>query len=190
MIASFLCYCFLVAFASGARAQRCDQGQTPITLGFDDIQVAAGDTPALAWPYRDFMFVRTSSYLDRHMVIFNPVGYPDWQKGVASPPNVLLTSGESFAITQVPSKNNRTFVFLNVSMTSIYVDNMGVFIQMSRNGTVLHRMVVTLGLGVRTPIVIDNLVRADRVDIGCVDTSIPTCANVAYDDFSLCYKHT
>lgn len=134
--------------------------------------------------------MRTSSYLDRHMVIFNPIGYPDWQKGINSPPNVLLTSAESFAITQVPTKNNRTFVFLNMSMTSIYIDNMGVFIQMSRNGTVVHRMVVTLRLGVRTPVVIDNQVRADKVDIGCVDTSIPTCANIAHDDFSFCYKHS
>ena len=182
---------FVVLITLTAKAQQCSRGQTYLVLGFDDLQVAPYDTPALPWPYDDFIFSRgPSGYSDPHIPVTNITGMDGWLTSASSQPNVIFTTAESLIMKQVATKNQRTFVLQGVSLTSIYIDQMSIFIDMSRNGTLVNRMNTTLPIGIRRDITIDTSNNIDQVTIGCTVYSYSTCAHMAYDDFRVCYKHS
>lgn len=184
------CISFIL-IANATKQQLCSRGQDYLVLGFDDITLAPSDfTRSVPWPYRDFLFTRGGAWMDKHVPVTNTTGSPYYGTSPSSSPNVIITTAESLTLEQAATKGNRTFQLLSVSMTSIWIHNMGVFIQMSRNGTVFHTMTVSLPAQVRQSILIDVPTNADKVVIGCTDQAYDRCAHIAYDDFSLCYKHS
>lgn len=184
----FLCVLFISAFAD---QQQCTANRKRLLLGFDDIQLLPTDYFSTPWPYRDFLFTRGGGWMDKHVPVINTTGVPYYSTAASSRPNVILTTAESLTMEQmISSKGNPTFVLHSLSMTSIFIDKMSVFIEMSRNNTILYRQVVVLPIQQQTSVIINTQVNADKMVIGCVDPSFPTCAHIAYDDIALCYKHS
>lgn len=183
---------FIAFSLSVAAAQRCERGQDPLLITFDRYTVAPYDVFALPWPEEDFLFERgpPSGYSDKHIPVTNTSDMGYWANASSSRPNVIFTTGESLVVRQVPTKNNRAFVLLGLSMTSIYIDRMLITLTLSRNGAVVQATQISLPLQSRVSFVMASRVEADLLHIGCTNTSFDTCAHIAYDDFSLCYKHS
>lgn len=185
-------FLFITLLCVSLSAQRCTRGQDPLLINFDQYTVAPYDVIALPWPEKDFLFERgpPSGYSDKHVPVANTSGVTYWDQSASSWPNVILTTGESLVVRQVPTKNNRAFVFLGVSLASIFIDQMVIVLTLSRNNTVVYTSQIVLPLQSRVSFVMPSRVEADLLQIGCYNTSFDTCAHIAYDDFSLCYKHS
>lgn len=183
-----LLLCFFI-FASAARDQVCSGGQTFQVIGFEDIQVVPYENIDLPQPYHNFVFSRApSDWLNTYTPLMNTSGAPYFDAAPSSGTNVILTTNEAFILQQAASKGNRTFNLMSVSLTSIFYDNMPVYIEVSRNNLTLSRKVVTLNCGARVSVSIDSPYAGDKVVIACVNQSFSVCAHIGYDDFAICYK--
>lgn len=167
--------------------QSCEK----LVIGFDDIRTPlTSNTIDLDWPYEDFIFSRgsPSGYKNQHLPVMNTSGVESFKGAASSRSNILLSSGEPIVIRHVGA----SFVLISLSMMSVWVDNQAMFIQMERNGTVVHRMTLVLPLRARSTILIDSKdhLTVDKVTIGCQDYVYDKCGDIAYDDFLFCYKHS
>lgn len=165
-----------------------------LTLNFDDVQTPQNGLIALPRPYQNFVCKRINTpmtgYTDDNCVVFNVPAFQGLNPGTnlynntdASPPNILLTTGEYVSFSY---SNRGFFKIMKLTMTSIFIDNMGVLFRGFKNGRQTESFNVTLSISIPTETSlswgnIDNLI------IGCIDTSFNTCAHIAYDniDFSI-----
>ena len=186
----FITLLFIVA-AGAAQQQVCSRGQSNLVIGFDDINLSPSDsTSSIPWPYNDFLFVRGGAWADKHVPVINTTGSPYFSTSAGTGPNVIITTGEALTLQQVVVNGNRTFQLLGVSLTSIFIDKMGVLVQLLRNGTVVNTVSLVLPIQVRTPVSLGVPLNVDSVIIGCANQDYAYCAHIAYDDFALCYKHS
>jgi hypothetical protein len=171
-------------------------------LNFDDVYVV----PSLGYttlprPYENFVFKKVKTividpYFDdvpvlnttnenispsyRNAAVSN-LSASDQSNGV-NPilPNVLLTTGESLSIQKY---NNKTFEIESLYLTSIFVDQMEIFIKMCRSNKLVNTTIITLPRG--NPVFVYlNIAQIDYILIGCTDPL--TCAHMTYDNIKLC----
>ncbi len=180
----------IASFAAAPPKATCTANRENLFLNFEDFQILPSDFIGLPWPYKDFLFVRGGGWMDKHVPILNVTGYAYYSNAASSGSNILLTTGEALTMEQMLSTQGpNTFVVNEVSLSAIFIDQ-AMFIELTRNGTVVHRQIVALKAQQRQTVTLTSQVSADRMVVGCVDPSFPTCAHVAYDDFSLCYRHS
>lgn len=188
-----LVFSVFFVLAATARSQLCSRGRDYMVLGFDDITATEVPSTPVPWPYNDFFFRRGPSdyvgWSSPQIAVVNTSNSAFLSAFATSPVNVIVTGGMPLVIDQVIAKDgNRTFALQSIVLSSLWVDKMAVYIQMSRANTVVYRQLVTLDLRVRTPVTITSDISADKVVIGCVSETYDTCATILYDDVALCYK--
>lgn len=202
---------------SHCQEQECawDQRKTRIQLGFDDYCNYGCKSLGLPDNYGGFVLSRApdSGYGYRNIPVVNTVGIVrtvtynvtdpllgitnvtrdkaiDWQEGASSQPSVILTTGESMLIKMAGEGFKRTFVLESLSLMSIFIDRMNMTITFFNRETEVHRMdIINLPIGSRVRAVMDKMVDADQVTIGCTTRGYYTCAHVIYDDLVLFYDN-
>lgn len=182
-------FLFLFFFALFRCTSICGSS-TPVTFTFDDVDVTSGPYEALPRPYHNFVYRRIStpvvSYPDDHIPIMNVTNsqVPTWyNKTAISRPNVIFTTGEGLSVMKF---NNRTFAAVNVYMTSIYIDNMQIFVNTSLYGIQTSTTIITLRISVPTLVTINHN-GINQLTVSCVNPSLDTCAHIAYDNLQLCH---
>lgn len=176
----------VIATTQTVEVNYCNDASSEQVLDFDDITLN-GTTPRayLPQPYRgEYLFERITSRAHLSMDVLNTSspGSPAAYRNVASSPtNVILTSTGSLSLNRL----GNTFTLLTLKMTSIFKDQMPIFVNASRNGVVMKSLIVNLPLLVNTEIVV-NQKNIDQVLIGCLYPSLHTCAHIAYDDIGVC----
>jgi len=171
----------------------CSNPARQVTLKFDEIQIptAEGYNSGLQQPYNGYIFTRVntpySAYPYNYVPVLNtsnPVVDSVYMNTAVSRPNVLLSTGESLSISY-QSSGSKSFSLLNFYMTSVYLNNLAIFVNTFNNGALVNRTTITLPLQVPTQIVV-NAKNIDVVLIGCVNPDYNNCYPFVYDDFSLC----
>ena len=158
------------------------------TLGFDDVTIYPDSYIALPRPYLNFVFKRVNTvsvgYSDDNVAVANLTAAPAaYQNAENSPPNVILTTGESFSLKKV---DNSIFNIVKLYITSIYINNMGILIKCYKNGVYFSN--VTLNIQTTYPTEINlNWKNIDEVIIGCSNPEYATCAHATHDDITVCY---
>ena len=133
-------------------------------------------------PHNNFVFTRLNHPLNyTYLGVMNTSRTPDntFKNCVTSGTNVLFTDHHTIKITH---KNVAwRFSFISVMMTSVFQDNLHVFIGRSSD---TDGRSVELRRQIPKRIVLDwhNL---DNITIGCVDSSITESNIIAFDDFIL-----
>lgn len=197
MLASlFLCVVVCATFASTAKAQQtCTGNRQWALLGFDDLNVMSAGEAGLPQPYHTFNFMRGEGSWGYNNVPLSNVNLPDtpwyYANAAASPPAVIVSMIESLVIRQavLPTSGNPTFVLRSLSMFNIYLGKpMQVYIQFSKNGTIVATQYAALPFQQRITVNITKPMNVDEVNIGCVTRdAFVNCDFIAYDDFELCY---
>ncbi len=158
---------------------------TRTTLNFDDISTGLTYAVGLPQPYNEFVFSRVNTYTnwpDLHVPVLNTsnIEVPDEFKVARSLPNILITDGESLSMTR-----STTFSLINLTLTSILQDNMHVFVNTTRRGSLVSSQIYTLKIGVITTIN-PNQRNIDRLIISCVTPTLSACSQIGYDNFVVC----
>lgn len=162
-----------------------------LTLNFDDVITRTDSLVALPRPYQNFVCKRINTpltgYSDDNCVVVNVTDFQRlnqessiYNNTNVSPPNVLLTTGEYVSFS---SANRGFFRPAKLTMTSIFVHNMGVSLRGFKNGRLTESLNVTLSISTPTEIsmIWGNI---DNIIIGCIDVSFNTCAHIAYDNIN------
>jgi hypothetical protein len=162
-----------------------------LTLNFDDVFTRPDSLVALPRPYQGFICKRINTpltgYSDDSCVVFNVTNfqitnptYNVYDNTNVSPPNTLLTTAESLSLSYL---NRGFFRPVKLTMTSIFIHNMGVSLKGFKNGRLTENLNVTLPISTPTEV---NMVwgNIDNIIISCLDYSFNTCAHIVYDSFN------
>lgn len=153
-------------------------------LNFDDIDVI-GNYIAIPRPYKNFVFRRINpgnGFPYNYIPVGNTtIQNTSFNNAASSNPNVIFTTRESLSISKT---NNETFNIYHLEMTSIYINNMPIFINTFRYGNLISNMILSLSIG--HPKLFDiNVKNIDEVVIGCENISLEKCAHIAYDNIAI-----
>lgn len=171
----------------------CSNPAREMVLKFDDILVptAEGYNGGLVQPYNGYIFQRVntpySSYPYNYVPVLNtsnPIVGSAYANVSVSKPNVLLSTGESLSIARQSGGDNR-FTLVSFYSTSIYLNNMAIFINSFNNGVLVNKTTAILPLQIPTQIMV-NMKNVDIVLIGCVNPDYNNCYPFVYDNFYVC----
>lgn len=159
-------------------------------LTFDDITIIGYPVyQPLVQPYNSYIFKRINTpytgYIDDHLPVNNITNYkiyyptiPFYDNAAVSLPNFIFTTGENLSITK---SNNIFFDFIDLYMTSIFIDNMAVTISGYKNGRIVKVTNTNLPVSVSQKVTL-NWKNLDTVVIGCTNPDPNVCAHIAYDN--------
>jgi hypothetical protein len=172
----------------------CPNPAKEMTLKFDEIPIptAEGYNSGLSQPYNGYIFTKVntpySAWPDNHVPVLNtsnPVVGPALTNASVSNPNVLISSGESLSISRQRGGGSPIFTLVSFYATSIYLNNMAIFVNSFSSGVLVNRTTAILQLRFPTQ-VITNMKNIDTILIGCVNPDWDNCYPFVYDNFNVC----
>lgn len=171
----------------------CSNPAKEMILKFDDIPAPQGYPGGLPQPYNSYIFARVntpySSWPDNHVPVLNTStiiqGTTAYVNASVSHPNVLLTTGESLSLSKQVDRGTRLFTLLSFYATSVYLNNMVIFVNSFNSGVLVNTTTAVLPLKVHTQIMV-NMKNIDTILIGCVNPDFNNCYPYVYDNFNVC----
>lgn len=185
----FIAVSLLLALATEAKAQvsTCKVSESLIQLNFDDLLLVNEDFIQLVVPYKEFTLLAARS--TPYMLLLNTsyAGIPYFSNSATTGSNIIFTDGEPLTMYYSDqTQNAKAFTLLNFSLTSIFLDNMSILVDVSRNNKLVKSLPYLLRRGVPTLINVGEA-NIDRLFVHCLDEALPLCAHMAFDSFRLCH---
>lgn len=169
----------------------CKGGTSLIEMNFDDFIVTNELYPigfgVLPTPYKGFNIV-TGGGNHPEMRIMNTSyrGIPYYTSSSTTYPNIAYTDGEPFLMTYSnQAVNQKSFTMLSLSITSIWFNNMAIWVQVSKNGNIVNNTPYSLPVGVPQTILIGET--GDRFVVYCANPHPDFCAHMAFDTVKACH---
>ena len=173
-------------------APLCSPGSTRLILNFDDISAPYG-TQSIPRPYNGLIFQRINTpYTDWPNDLAQAVNityqsqyFPEYTNTASSPPNGIYTARE---IMSVKMATQKTFGLANFKLTSVRINNMSVFVNITKTNsagkiTIVNSTVIIINVGTITTVDM-NYGGVEGFTISCVNNF--NCDDIIYDDIDVC----